>query len=553
MSDSLGLFLQLTPMHSSMGLSVFQWMLLQNHVKSYSYSKLKVENYLLFGTIQQHIVVLFVGDAIFAKKEAVMHRYQQLSLYQYPLSEELELFYNVSQSYDWGRIDREIGPKFKKAAEEFHREKRQKRSCPHKEESEDTFPQNLTLFDLTDYECKSSEGITLNLKGAGRKGQPFIAYLKAIELAPILQTEQNMKAIALQLRINSDYLRACGFEYPPSCRTLQDFDQIMSESGLWELFRDETYRVNVDDGIIKEDEEDTLTIDNSHAQAHSTPNKKVKECRQCQHFETCTDKVSTDETADWYVKSKCKVFYAHQVGMSQLSKSGAPFEQVVLSGRQYEPDSLEPLLQQGKKKHSDMDFTKITADGIFNTKPCVNTIETFYKRAMLYSPVNPKGRLKDLQNPARGIKRVTKHGSVECISENKMVFLTKDEVLQSYVFGCPVFNPEARQKLIHMGIDVSKITCQCKDQCCKTAAHGRIYRVTREQLKQVNWDMPQFSYRFHMVYRLRTKIERLFGQMKKRFKMAILYRRGVKNVEAHIDKFMALMHIVANVKGSYGV
>ena len=41
--------------------------------------------------------------------------------------------------------------------------------------------------------------------------------------------------------------------------------------------------------------------------------------------------------------------------------------------------------------------------------------------------------------------------------------------------------------------------------------------------------------------------------MKKCFKMAILYRRGLKKIEAYIDKFMALMHIVANLEGSYGV
>jgi len=50
-------------------------------------------------------------------------------------------------------------------------------------------------------------------------------------------------------------------------------------------------------------------VDNTHVIAHSTPNKVIKECRQCIYFETCTDKLSTDETADWYVKSKCKVFY----------------------------------------------------------------------------------------------------------------------------------------------------------------------------------------------------------------------------------------------------
>ena len=482
-----------------------------------------------------------------------MYSHWQEHLFPYHHSEELELLYKASQSYDWNRIGKELAPKFKEAAEEFHSNSKKRSSCPNKNRSANDSTKNLTLFELIDFQCPSTQKRSLNPKGAGRKGQPFIAYLKAIELAPILHIEQNMEAIALHLRINSDYLSACGFLYPPSERTLQDFDQIMSQAGLWELFRDETYRVNVDDGIINESEEDTLCVDNTHVLAHSTPNKVIKECRECIHFETCTDKVSTDETADWYVKSKCKVFYAHQIGMSQLAKSGAPFERVVLSGRQYEPDSLEPLLHQGKDKHEDMDFTKITADGIFNTKPCKETVETFYPGSMLYAPVNPKGRLKEMKEPARGIKKVTKHGSVECIAGHNMVFLTKDECLQCYVFGCPVFNPEAREKLIHMGIGVSGITCQSKEQCCPRSLQGRIYRVPREQLKQVNWDMPQFGYRFRLVHKLRTKIERLFGRMKKRFKMAIVYRRGIKRIEAHIDKFMALMHIVANLEGSYGV
>ena len=482
-----------------------------------------------------------------------MYIYWQQDLFRHPHSEELELLYKASQNYDWVRIEREIGPKFKKVAEDFHRERRQPPLCPHKKASENDPDKNLTLFDFIDFPCSSPDKTSFNPKGAGRNPQPFIAYVKAIELAPILHLEQNMEAISLHLRLNSDYLRACGFQSPPAARTLQDFDQIMSEAGLWELLRDKTYQINVDDGIINEAEEDSLCVDNTHVLAHSTPNKVIKECQACIHFDTCDDKVSTDETGDWYVNSKCKIFYAHQIGMNQLGKSGAPFERVVLSGRQYEPDSLDPLLYQSKQKHENMNFTKIIADGIFNTKPCAKTIQSFYPGARLYAPINPKGKLKEIEGPARGIKKVTKHGSVICIAGHKMVFLTKDEPLQCYVFGCPVFNLEARQKLTHMGIDVSKITCTCEDQCCPTATQGRIYRVPRKQLKQVNWEMPQFSSHFQLVYKLRTKIERLFGRMKKRFKMAVLYRRGVKKIEAHIDKFMALMHIVANLEGSYGV
>lgn len=486
-------------------------------------------------------------------KEAPVHIPGQEALFHHSHSEELALFHKAAQNYHWIRIERQIAPAFKEAAEQSHRQVKQRSSCPHKKAPDHDGAENLALFDLTEFQCDGPKERSFNPKGAGRKPQPFIAYVKAIELAPILHIEQNMEAIALHLRVNPDFLSACGFHYPPSVRTLQDFDQIMSEAGLWERLRDEAYRINVDKGLINEGKEDTVCVDNTHVLAHSTPKKVVKECRECPHFDRCNDKVSTDETADWYVKSKCKIFYAHQIGMSALGTSGAPFERVVLSGRQYEPDSLDPLVQRGKDKHEDMHFTKFIADGIFNANSCRETIQSYYPGAQLYAPVNPKGKLKEFDHPASGIAKVSKHGSVVCIAGHKMVFLTKDENLQSYVFGCPVFNAEARLKLIHMGIDVSSISCQCKEQCCPKALQGRIYRVSRDKLKALNWDMPQFSYRFHMAYKVRTKIERLFGRMKKRLKMGIVYRRGIKKIEAHIDKFMTLMHIVANLEGSYGV
>lgn len=87
-------------------------------------------------------------------------------------------------------------------------------------------------------------------------------------------------------------------------------------------------------------------------------------------YQYCEDKVSTDETADWYIKGKHKCYYAHQIGMSQLAGSGAPFGCVVLNGKQYEPDSLEPLLEDVVENHPDLDIEKVNADGIFNTQPC---------------------------------------------------------------------------------------------------------------------------------------------------------------------------------------
>jgi len=64
----------------------------------------------------------------------------------------------------------------------------------------------------------------------------------------------------------------------------------------------------------------------------------------------------------------------------------------------------------------------------------------------------------DIDNPAKGIAKITKHGNIQCVSGHNMVFLTKDCNMDAYIFGCPVLNEEARKKLDHMGI---KVLPQC--------------------------------------------------------------------------------------------
>jgi len=151
-----------------------------------------------------------------------------------------------------------------------------------------------------------------NPNGAGRSGQDFISYLKAFLLAPVLRVEQNSEAIAAAIAGNPAFYVACGFTHHPASRTLRYFDQIMCEYGLWDLVHDLSYRRNVEDKVIDESEEHILNIDNTHLRGYSTPGKYIKECRECELAEDCEDKVSTDETADWYIKGKYKCYYAHQ-------------------------------------------------------------------------------------------------------------------------------------------------------------------------------------------------------------------------------------------------
>ena len=477
--------------------------------------------------------------------------YNQMTLLEVEVhSEELGLLKQASDEYDWDAIKTEVEPLFKEAALDFRNRKRSS-VCPRKNESETSLQETFPFLDEIEETDKVSSG---NPKGAGRKGQSFISYLKAFELAPVIRVEQNSEAIAAAIAGNPAFYVACEFTSHPAARTLRDIDQIMCEYGLWDLVHDVTYKKNVEDKVIDEKAEDTLNIDNTHLLGYSTPGKYVKECRECELFEDCEDKVSTDETADWYIKGKYKCYYAHQIGMSQLAGSGAPVGCVVLNGKQYEPDSLKPLLEDVVDEHRELDLNKVNADGIFNSQPCRDTVrEILGEDVELFSSVNPRNK-KDIENPARGIAKITKHGSVQCIAGHDMVFLSKDYNLDAYIFGCPVLNEEARRKLEHMGLEVpEQCECEKKEECSPNSEIGRIYRVKREVLSQIDWDNPQFSYRFKLVHSLRTKIERLFSRMKERFKMKHVYKRGIDKIRGHILKFMNLMHILANVTGTYGV
>ena len=135
-----------------------------------------------------------------------------------------------------------------------------------------------------------------------------------------------------------------------------------------------------------------------------------------------------------------------------------------------------------------------------------------------------------------------------------MVFLSKDYSMDAYIFCCPVLNEGAREKLERMGQEMpEQRECEKKAECSPNSEIGKIYRVKREVLSQVDWDNPQFSYHFKLIHSLRTKIEQLFSRMKERFEMRRVYKRGVGNIWGHVLKFINRLHIVANVAGSCGV
>jgi len=106
-----------------------------------------------------------------------------------------------------------------------------------------------------------------------------------------------------------------------------------------------------------------------------------------------------------------------------IGGSGAIDRCVVLNGKQYEPDSLKPLLVDVVENHSELDINKVNGDGKIIRQPCRDIIRKILGNDVeLFASVNPRNK-KDIENPARGIAKIlglsrrsrieiTKHGSM---------------------------------------------------------------------------------------------------------------------------------------------
>ena len=80
------------------------------------------------------------------------------------------------------------------------------------------------------------------------------------------------------LRSNPSFARVCGFvprhvrdeyssEHIPSLRKLEQFDQVMTESGLWDKIKVEEVRQNIKTGVIGKEKE--LVGDTTHYYSYS--------------------------------------------------------------------------------------------------------------------------------------------------------------------------------------------------------------------------------------------------------------------------------------------
>ncbi len=385
----------------------------------------------------------------------------------------------------------------------------------------------------------------------GRPGFVFETLLKIWAYAPFFKAEQNAEDIANTLDINPEFARLCGLPSEttpagkavyeiPAARTLRHFNQILYTFDLWGDFKRFLILDNLEKNVIQWSE--NLVIDPTHLDAFARVRKSCTACRICPKRDRCHFAQNTCELTGIVSKSDNYKLPGVKLNFALLPECQIAIEAIACRGQAHDSKLLNPVLVKLATDYPDLKdrVKKVLADGAYDFDFCHQvTRETM--QAELITPINP-GNRKPIENPARGIMQITPYGVPVCIAGHEMILTGRDCQKEQFIWVCPVFN-EQRGDL--------NLPCSdaCKRRCCPDAGQGRAYRVDRDFTPGINWDNPQHLASTIRLYNLRTSVERAISGAKRILKFDRFYNRGRMALQAHGDRYVIAVQLVAHVAG----
>ncbi len=136
------------------------------------------------------------------------------------------------------------------------------------------------------------------------------------------------------------------FKYVPSIRKLEQFDQIMTDYGLWDRLKIKEVIENLEQGLIKEEKElvgdtthfhaysgfETVTyIDEKGKEQRKSQSKTTKNCR-CEDKDNCEHPWElADDGAGTIVKAFNKYIWGHKASILGLPMQGIPLDAIAVA------------------------------------------------------------------------------------------------------------------------------------------------------------------------------------------------------------------------------
>lgn len=425
---------------------------------------------------------------------------------------------------------------------------------------EEHLPESLRDF------SKRPPALGVVLTGPGRPPCDALCLLRAFLAAPLLGVGDGPSAVYRLLHSNPAFAYLCGFlggkvlkqtgeltsRRLPSSSLCEEFSEVMTRYGLWQLARLEQVRRNIATGVVEV--EDTASFDTTHIEAnshcanvvpHDTPeggkqkSRRVPRMRKhCScgrgQWESCEHPwVPTDHGAAVVVKGPTRIYWAHKASVAAFGDSEIPFDvRVCQYAATSDGDTLVPHLHALKRDLPAVLFalSYVLADSAYKHCDIAEHVRT---GARLLTPVHGRKAPSALAENFEGIDRFTPSGVPICKGGQHFEMRGRDITNNRYIWAAP-------------DDDAGKPVCQnCPlAPACLKGGQRRHIRLDRKDQPQIDWCHPQHFARNRSRYERRTGVERAIKRLKIDLAAEVLTHRDAHRVQAHLDRKLLTVHLL---------
>lgn len=397
---------------------------------------------------------------------------------------------------------------------------------------------------------------------AGRQPKCFFSLHKSFVGVLLMGHCPEPESVHRELNNNPTFARICGFTQPdesapyaqthiPSLRKLEQFDQLMTENGLWSKQKWDEVRRNLEEGAIRPEE--VLVHDTVHFHAFSSfetvkyEDQNGTEQKKSQSKPTkrcgCADKESCghpwepcDQGAGTVVKSSNRMHWAHKASVLGLPDQGVPLDAVAMSDAPtHDSQSLIPNVLRLYQEIPDLPdwFRYLLDDSAAYDQELFKQVRNELQLTLRAS-INPRRRQTLKEDLPRGMDRLTPYGELYCLVGHAMEYRGTRKGTERFIYGPPL-DDCGRPRCA---------TCPLKDDCCPHATNGRQATISFDLLPHLRPEDPPMAKRHKAMMKKRPAIERIIKRIKCDFGGERLTKRGNEAFQARLDKSLIAIHVL---------
>jgi hypothetical protein len=396
----------------------------------------------------------------------------------------------------------------------------------------------------------------------GKKPKCFFALFKSFTGACLMGFSPEPEVVHNLLTSNLSFARVCGFvpnniderywyRNIPSLRKVEQFDQIMTEYGLWNQNKWEEVRRNIEQGIIRKENE--LVGDTTHYHAYSgfetvaytdpkgkkkkkSQSKITKKCR-CKNKENCPHPWDlVDDGAGTIVKSNGKMIWGHKASVLGLPRQGIALDATaVADAATFDGETLLPHVEV---LFENLPEVKPWIDRVLYDSACDNgkLKDTFKDRfgIELKASFNPRRTKPVTENLPPGMAKITASGNLICNGGFEMDYKGARFDFDKFIYQAP--------------FDADKVSvcsgCPHQLSCSPTSTKGRVVTISFDMLPSIDPADPPMAKRFKAIMMRRPSVERMIKRLKRDLSDDRLRKRGNDSFQAYLDKTLIAYHML---------